>query len=576
MAVTIEKKFYTTHDSYIKVATGSVLPSTDLQKIVFTSTNMSDNITAGTRSHTQPGGQYLGTWYESYDILHKASQSQDYLEYPLPRKECLYRTLTLLDDVCTIQTGASGTFWHNYTNEGPVAVTDDSTWQYKIGFLGDTTKFESSQLTAYGSEMALFKTIIIDITSNQGGTGTGIRSIEFYDHAGNLIELPNTSYYTAYGSSYAVSNPPAYAFNTSLSETGPSADNEWYSTSTTNIRLICVFTTSRYISKIVINNSHDSGASTTKGVNAYIIYASTTSYTTLTYGTITGLTRLCGGNLRQHVATDTRDDQIVYERDATLGWASHGNAFFHYDKDTYGYISDYSFGTTSLFGVDVDTVTITFGEVTGGAVLSGTLSQLYATYSGTAPTYSGVLNVAHEALIASYSGTGIDVDAERRWGGDNIFCKTDAFGHRHIDSENWYLAPTNSVVFELTFGEAYDCKLTAWDDDTHSTTNNKILEEGHYRVDAATYKYAMTSVTWTSDSTAYYHYNMTSPGCFVCPPVRDHILKGDESYYGTFDLVYAVSLRGDCLIFKPRLYNMDDSFTAGNYDFVTTLHYQYT
>ena len=428
MAVTIEKKFYTGSKSYILASTGSVLTSTDLQQIVFTSTNMNDNITAGTRSHTQPGGKYLGTWYESHDILHKASQTQDYPEYPLDNKECLYRTLTLLSGTLDLQSGATGRFWHNYKNTSESIVTSGG-WYYTVGFLGKTTR----------------------------------------------SGLP------------------------------------------------------------------------------------------------------------------------------------HGEAFFHYDKDTYGYITNYSFGTTTVFDTEVNFVDITFGTVTGSAVLSGTLDLLYATYSGigttysgiattysgvgtpnldgtydeylgeNGTTYSGILGIAHSELEASYSGTGVDVDNERRWGGDSIYNKTDNLQTRTIDTENWYLTPMNSVVFQLTFGEAYDCRLTAWDDDTHSTTNNKILEECHYRVDAATYRYGMTSVTWVSPVSTYYHYSMTSSsGCFVSPPARDQILKGDVFYYGDFDLVYAVSSYGECLIFKPRLYNMNDSFSAGNYDFITTLHYQYT
>lgn len=430
MAVTIEKKFYTSHDSYIVESAGAVLPSTDLQQIVFTSTNMDDDITAGTRSHTQPGGKYLGTWYESYDILHKTSQNQSYLEYPSDTKECMYRTLTLLDDSIVLQTGASGIFWHNYNNTSYVEVESGGKL-YRVGFLGETL-----------------------------------------------------------------------------------------------------------------------------------------------------------------VSGET-------------GWAPHGEAFFNYDRDTYGYIDSYSFGTTNLFGVEVGTVNITFGTITGNAVLSGTVAQLYTTYSGIGTTYSGIattysgvgtvssgtyatysginglfydgiLGVGHSEVSASYSGIGIDVDAERRWGGDRIFNKTDDFQNRPLDTESWYLKPSNAVVFELTFGEAYDCRLTAWDDDTHATINNKILDEYHYRVDVVAYRYKMDQVTWSSNSTSYLHYAMTSPDCFVHPPVRDHILRGDTHYYGDFDLVYAVSSYGECLIFKPRLHNMNDSFSAGNYDFVTTLHYQYT
>ena len=428
MAVTIEKKFYTSHNSYRAKSSGTSLSSTDLQKIVFTSTNMSDDMIAGTRSHTQPGGKYLGTWYESYDILHKASQSQDYLSYPSSTKECMYKTFTLLSGTLNLETGASGIFWHNYNNTTSVEVYTDN-WTYDVDFLGNTLR---------------------------GGA------------------------------------------------------------------------------------------------------------------------------------------------------EAHGDAYFHYDKDTHGYIDSYSFGTTEIFGEEVNTVSIVFGEVTGNAVLSGTLDLLYTTYSGIGTTYSGIattysgvgvplgdgtystysgtngiiyqgiLGVAHSELEASYSGTGVDIDAERRWGGDSIYNKTDALQTRLIETEDWYLTPMNAIVFELTFGEAYDCRLTAWDDDTHSTTNNKILDECHYRVDATTYRYEMQSVTWPSNSVEYVYYTMDSPDCFVHPPARDVILKGNEYYYGDFDLVYAVSSYGECLIFKPRLYNMNDTFTAGNYDFITTLHYQYT
>ena len=39
-----------------------------------------------------------------------------------------------------------------------------------------------------------------------------------------------------------------------------------------------------------------------------------------------------------------------------------------------------------------------------------------------------------------------------------------------------------SVNFEVTNGECEDCRLTAWDDATHSTTLNEILLGGHCRI----------------------------------------------------------------------------------------------
>lgn len=135
---------------------------------------------------------------------------------------------------------------------------------------------------------------------------------------------------------------------------------------------------------------------------------------------------------------------------------------------------------------------------------------------------------------------------------------------------NRYHCGENSIIFEATFGEAYDCRLTAWDDDTHSTTDNKILSESHYSVDAAVYR---------SDSTTQaYNPKFLSERCLVYPPCSDRVLKGNESYYGDFDFIYAVHAddNGEYLAFIPRLSDMDETFTAGNYDFITTLHYQYT
>jgi len=128
----------------------------------------------------------------------------------------------------------------------------------------------------------------------------------------------------------------------------------------------------------------------------------------------------------------------------------------------------------------------------------------------------------------------------------------------------------NSILFSITFGEAYDCRLTAWDDDTHSTTLNKVLAEEHYRVDAATYRSNMAD---TSHSPTFRKTNN-----LVFPPAVDAVLKGDERYYGNFDLIFSIETDeyGEYLAFIPRLVDMDESFIAGSYDFVTTLHYQYT
>lgn len=142
------------------------------------------------------------------------------------------------------------------------------------------------------------------------------------------------------------------------------------------------------------------------------------------------------------------------------------------------------------------------------------------------------------------------------------------------DISSALISSNNTIVYEVTNGEAYNCRLTAWDDETHTTTDNKILSEGHYKVACLAYK--------AGDGTKLSPVPGTITDFFVHPPESDLVLKGNDSYYGDFDLIYVANggsnstSHGEYLIFQPMLDEMDDTFTSGNYDFITTLHYQYT
>jgi hypothetical protein len=124
----------------------------------------------------------------------------------------------------------------------------------------------------------------------------------------------------------------------------------------------------------------------------------------------------------------------------------------------------------------------------------------------------------------------------------------------------------NSVVFEVTSGECYDCRLTAWDDITHTTTNNFLISTGRVKASAVAYRSLGTKATPTSITEVYAAaYNTT--------------LSGNGSYYGDFDMIYAnptTGKNGDYLIFKPWLYNIDGTVSYGVHDLVVTLHYSYT
>jgi hypothetical protein len=130
----------------------------------------------------------------------------------------------------------------------------------------------------------------------------------------------------------------------------------------------------------------------------------------------------------------------------------------------------------------------------------------------------------------------------------------------------------NSIRFQVTFGECYDCRLTAWDDATHTTTLNEVISGDYCRVSAVALYYTGADFKNPSVVTEVY------------PPVYNRILKGNVSYmgtdyfYGTFNLQYrtASNTYGDIVFFKPILYGLTPSISYGVHNFVIVLHYSYT
>ena len=130
----------------------------------------------------------------------------------------------------------------------------------------------------------------------------------------------------------------------------------------------------------------------------------------------------------------------------------------------------------------------------------------------------------------------------------------------------------NSITFKTTFGQASDCKLTAWDDATHTTTLNEIISGDYCRASAVSIYYTGSDFKNPDNVTE------------VHSPIYNRILKGNVSYmgtdyfYGPFDMQYRTdsNTTGDILFFKPMLYGIDPSISYGVHDFVITLSYNYT
>jgi len=220
--------------------------------------------------------------------------------------------------------------------------------------------------------------------------------------------------------------------------------------------------------------------------------------------------------------------------------------------------------------VQVDTAnwvgedTITYTTIASGTVTSGT--QTYPLTGYTTRYVESSLYARREnfrLVIDEYiTNSGIVAENEPLyvWGYNDRFLDLDV---------------KNAVVFEVTTGEAYNCRLTAWDDVTHSTTINELIQGDHVRCSAMTYCCNDSKLNPTESK---------SPLNLVYPPVHNRIFKGNVEiggnryYYGDFDLVYRYQsdVYGDYLIFKPMLYNITTDISYGIHDYIITLHYSYT
>lgn len=212
------------------------------------------------------------------------------------------------------------------------------------------------------------------------------------------------------------------------------------------------------------------------------------------------------------------------------------------------------------------TTDITYTTVISGVVASGTIGDVAVT--GYTNRYedrdSAPRSEFYDISITDTVGSGIISQATTLY-----------LWEQKAALEEVEFSTHDSIVFEVTEGEAYDCRLTAWDDVTHSTTLNHLIAGDYVRVSALAFR-AKGTVLAPDPSTTINNY--------IASPVYNRIFKGnvvyDETnyYYGDFGLSHRTEsdMIGDYLIFKPMLYGIDDTIPYGIHDHVIVLHYSYT
>jgi hypothetical protein len=158
------------------------------------------------------------------------------------------------------------------------------------------------------------KSVIFDIADNYGDASyMGVRSVDFFLEDVLIDRVLYANATSSYSFTYFDST---FAFDTSLPKTGAHASNSWMSSggNVTNQRLLVFYLdTPIEFDKVIVNNFHNSGDSTTRGAKNIVLTASADLYSDSTYNAAipTG-TVLFDGVLAEHVASDVEDPQTVY------------------------------------------------------------------------------------------------------------------------------------------------------------------------------------------------------------------------------------------------------------------------
>jgi len=241
-----------------------------------------------------------------------------------------------------------------------------------------TAKFKISNETPKWNA----KSVIFDIADNHGDTGSmGIREIDFY-LSGNKITM-NDALSTSYATTFVVTLlEPFMAFDTSLSLTGTRLSATWRSLFViTNQRLIIVFDTPLDFDEIRVNNYHNDGGDTDKGVNNVKITISDDAITDTTYNAaISNDTLIYDGVFREHVAVDIADPETL---NILVNTSSFGNFTDAYPCNNNTISLDDDFGTSIATNVLYE---VTFHS-------DGQLDSMTFDYSNVSVEVGNVTNV---------------------------------------------------------------------------------------------------------------------------------------------------------------------------------------
>lgn len=499
----------------------------NISKVVFTSPNIDSPAVAGTRSHILPGEGNLGTWYEDTSSMYRIKEYQsttesDYYNFKFSTTTDL-NVYSLPATVLVSGTSDSYDVFYDYmkasvgcTPIGYKLLTLDSIKEYRV-------KLEYSSPTALQkNDMAYLPNVMANEVVTPGVLASGIYDV-------------TTTF--ALGDTYSIA---------------------WVAkviSGTAECYFEIDFDKPYKVTKIYM-----------KGQYAYDIAPTPTYFHKRFFGnyTVHGRLKNTDSWTLLYTGANTTDIEASVFLSSTAGFYKYYKITILNNTGLTGFTTTYYALSSLQFYIYNYNNVPTRSKAAYLMDDNGSAEVLYIDdiYSLGLNSYN--LHVVDSTLTSGTLSSGILLrDTEfKSWGSL---------------SNNMDFTVNDSVVFEVTTGEAYNCRLTAWDDVTHSTTINELIQGDHVRCSAVAYCSTGSKLTPTESFPP-------DPINYVFGPVHNRILKGntiDSGYnyfFGDFDLTYRYksNIYGDFLIFKPMLYGIDSSISYGVHDYIITLSYSYT
>lgn len=156
------------------------------------------------------------------------------------------------------------------------------------------------------------KSFLVDVFDQPTFNGVNIRQLDFY-FEGNKLGYADGVDGVAHALFPEVNTLVKYMFNTNTSYTGSQTVNCWQQISLNNtVRIALVFTNPITFDSIIINNAHNSGGLVERGAEALDMYVTPDEDSgTVAEAEVPNGTLIFNDEIRQHVASDVRDDQIL-------------------------------------------------------------------------------------------------------------------------------------------------------------------------------------------------------------------------------------------------------------------------